>query len=231
MATNTERYFNFPIQFLNGFMYDTETILLNIQCYALYDYYLKIYKGSAIDRIEASAKFFNLSLKNSEYFLNYAENIYEKSPANAPKVGLNLSIYWDFYKNDKTEFDKICLLGFLGIKSILGDKAYYKLTNKNWLSRMDGKPKAVNDYLELSDEIQKYANEYQLKKIKMALRENWGLVTYSNHNRGFYVSFTIDLKQLITIAEKNRKAIKEKQYKEKEKEILKEVLFLLDGKC
>jgi hypothetical protein len=39
---------------------------------------------------------------------------------NSPEVGFNFSIFWSFINKDKSEFNKIYLLGFLGIKSILG---------------------------------------------------------------------------------------------------------------
>ena len=107
---------------------------------------------------------------------------------------------------------------------MIGAKPYYKANNFFLWSRMDGKTNTIVEVSELSNEIKRFANEYQTKKIKTALRNNWGLVHYARHTRGFYVSFKITLKQLILEAEKRRSSTKEKQYKEQEKEILKEVL-------
>jgi hypothetical protein len=87
------------------------------------------------------------------------------------------------------------------------------MINKYWLSRMDGNPKTIKDFSELSPEIEKFSSEYQTKKIKRALRNGWGLVTYSRYCRGFYVSFKIPLMELILEAEKRRISTKEKQYK------------------
>lgn len=228
METNKERYFNFPIQLLKGFIDNPIGSLNEIHRYSIYENSLKLYKGSELERFKESADFFIVTFHNIENSFDEAKEIYHSIPINSPKVGLNLSIFWDFYKNDKTEFDKICLLGFLGIKSILGTKAFFKLTNKNWLSRMNGNSKEVEYYSELSNEIIKYANEYQLKKIKRSLQNNWSLVTYSRFTRGFYVSFSMSQKDLIMIAEKNRISTKEKQRKAKEKEIVKEVLEQLN---
>lgn len=222
--TQKEKYFNFPIQLLERFMIDPKKVLNNICEYAIYENSLKLEYGSGQEKIKDSASFYNMTLANNKKSLENGSMLYDSLPINSPKVGLNLSIWWDFYKNDKTDFDKICLLGFLGIKSIVGTKAYCKITNNYWLARMDGSTKAITDVCLLSNEIIKYSNEYQTKRIKIALRNDWGLVTYSRHTRGFYVSFKLTLKQLIMEAEKKRISTKEKQYKEQEKQLLNEVL-------
>lgn len=220
-----EKYFNFPIQLLAGFMIDENNkTLINILDYSVYENSLKLVFGKDLQKVVDSASFYNITLGDKNRTLKNGKMLYNSIPTNSPKAGLNLSIFWNFYKNDKTEFDKICLLAFLGIKSIIGSKSYCKLTNLFLWSRMDGKTNAIVTVSELSNEIRKYANEYQTKKIKTALRNNWGLVHYARHTRGFYVSFKITLKQLIFEAEKRRISTKEKQYKEQEKETLKQVL-------
>lgn len=223
-SNSDERYFNFPVQLLGGFMDNSIKILDSIADYAVYEHSLKLILGSEIENMKDSANYYNITLGNYKKSLENGKLAYNRLPNNSPKVGLNLSLFWDFYKDEKTEFDKICLLGFLAIKSILGSKAYCKLDNKFWLSRMDGQTKSINDFDELSKEISQYANEYQTKKIKTALRDNWGLVTYSRYTRGFYVSYSISLEQLIYEAEKRRAATKEKEYKHQEKEALKRAL-------
>jgi Tfp pilus assembly ATPase PilU len=117
--------------------------------------------------------------------------------------GINLRIYWDFRKNHKTEFEKVCLLAFLAIKSILGQKAFCKITNDFFVARMDGKAKTCKS-LEISPALQKYINEYQLNRIKMTLKSKWYLVTYGRRMRGFYVAFDMSLDELIYNAEKAR---------------------------
>lgn len=94
---------------------------------------------------------------------------------------------------------------------------------------MSGKSKSVNDWKELPEHIYKYCNEYQTsKKIIPALREAWGLVYYSRYTRGFYVSFTLTLDQLVYEAEKRRKTVKDKQRKEQEKEAVKKAMERLN---
>lgn len=221
---NKEKYFNFPIQLLEGFMNENRKILTDISNYAIYENTLKLEHGTELQKTKDSANFYNMTLGNVKNTFNNGKILYNSIPTSSPKVGLNTSIFWDFYNNEKTEFDKICLLAFLSIKSIIGLKPYHKATNLYLWSRMDGKVKAIVEVSELSNEIKKYANEYQTKKIKTALRNNWGLLYYGRHTRGFYVSFILTLKQLIFEAEKRRISTKEKQYKLQEKEILKDVL-------
>lgn len=225
---DNQKYFNFPVQLLSGFVINTQKVLNDITDFSIYERSLKLDFGTPIEKIKESSNFYGIRLGNNKKSLDNGRLIYNSIQKKSPYVGLSVSIFWDFYKNDKTDFDKICLLGFLAIKSILQKNTYCKIDNKYWLSRMDGKSKSVSDYSELSNEIRIYANEYQPKKIKMALRDNWGLVTYSRYTRGFYISYRLTLEQLIYEAEKRRKATKENQYKQEEKEALKKVLEKLN---
>lgn len=226
-----EKYFNFPIQLLEDFMKnDTKLIIRNISDYVIYEDSLKLYEGTSLEKMISSGSNYGMTLGNNQKTFDNGKELYNSLPLNSPRAGIKLSIWWDFYKNDKTEFDKICLLSFLGIKSILGrQKSYCKTTNKYLWARMDGKVKAVNEIWELSNEIKKYANEYQTKKIKAALRNSWGLVTYSRYCRGFYVSYKLTLEELIMEAEKRRKSTIERQYKDHEKELVKKTLDKLRG--
>lgn len=226
---NDKKYFNFPVQLLEGFMVDDKKVLNNICDFAIYENSLKLNHGTELQKIKESSSFYKVDLADNKRSLDNGLMLYDSIPSKSPYVGLSLSIFWDFYNNDKSEFDKICFLAFLGIKSILGNKAFCKTTNNYWLSRMDGKQNQINDNLQLSDHVKKYANDYQTGKIKKALRNDWGLITYSRYCRGFYVSFKQTLEELIYEAEKRRKSAVEKQYKAKEKEALNSVLNRLNS--
>jgi hypothetical protein len=80
----------------------------------------------------------------------------------------------------------------------------------------------------LSSSIYKYANEYQTKKIKYQLSEYWNLITYSRYTRGFYVSFSLSLDELVYEAEKRRKSVKEKQKRQLQNEAVKNALIRLN---
>ena len=221
------QYFNFPIHLLNSFLLDSKTVLNQISDYSIYVHSLILEEGDEMQCFKSSASYFSITMNGYTSSYERGKRLHENTPDNSPKVGLSLKIYWDFYSNDKNEFDKVCLLGFLAIKSILQQKPYCKIDNKFMLSRMDGKAKS-HEFKDLTPKIQKYANEYQTKKIKYALRDNWGLITYSRYTRGFYVSFKLTPKQLIMEAEKRRISTKEKQYKAQEKQALKEVMEQLN---
>jgi hypothetical protein len=219
------KYFNFPIQLLSDLFKDKNKTLDCISEYALYAHSLKLELGqSSYDNFLSAAKFFHVVLgggdDNKKRQFKSGKDVYNSIPKSAPKVGLNITIFWDFYKNEKSEFDLACLAAFLAIRSILGDKPYCKITNAFFWARMCGYPKKINDVSELSASVAKYANEYQTRKIKNALSDKWFLVTHSRYTRGFYVSFKLDIDALVYEAEKQRKSTKDKQRKEKEKAAL-----------
>ncbi|SDB33674.1 hypothetical protein SAMN03097699_0774 [Flavobacteriaceae bacterium MAR_2010_188] len=208
------KYFNFPIQLLDGFMENPKQCLLNILDFALYANSLKLeFSYTDLDAFKASCKHYNVKKSHYQNGLNNGKELYETCPSNSPKVGLDLNIFWDFFKNEKTDFEKATFLGYMAIRSILQDKPYCKITNLYWLSRMDGLAKTTKSKDKLSSSIKKYANEYQTRKIKAALCDGWSLQTYSRYTRGFYVSFKLSLEDLVYHAEKRRKSTKEKQRK------------------
>lgn len=219
-----EKYLNFPIQLLSGFMIDDKKVLNNIIDYAIYQNSLKLEIGTDLSKIKTSAGFYNMTLANDKKTFDNGKILYNSIYENSPKVGLSISMFWDFYKNDKSEFDKICLLAFLGIKSILGNKSYCKANNLYLWARMDGKTNTIVEVSELSNEIKKYANRYQSENIKNELILNWHLIYYSHYTRGFYISLKMSLEDLIFEAEKKRKSIKENQQKQLKNEALKKAL-------
>lgn len=222
---NDVKYLNFPIQLISGLFTNKEETLTNILYCGLYSHSLKLDLGEdEFDNFLSSVKFYNVSMSGSNYDkknkFQTGMKIYNSIGATSPKVGLNMAVFWDFYKNEKSEYELACLAAFLAIKSILGSKPYCKMNNAYLWARMNGNSTSMKDISELSEHILKYTNEYQTVKIKNELRDSWGLNAYSRYTRGFYVSFTLELDALIFEAEKKRKSTKEKQYKQLEKEAL-----------
>lgn len=222
---SNQRYFNFPVCLLIDFLTDTKACLNNIINYSLYAHSLKEDYDDGFVNFIMTCEFYDIDLdeEDTEYKLNAAQEVYEEAEFHAPKVGLNLDIFWDFYKKEKSDYEKVCLLAFLAIKSILGNKAYCKTDNKYLLSRMNGSALS-HDLDKLPEPLQKYSSEYMVKKIKNELKNNWGLRSYSRYTRGFYVSYTLKLESLMYEAEKKRKMNIEKQRKLEEKAILEKVL-------
>jgi len=213
------KYFNFPVPLLSNFLTNKKECLDNILYYSLY-YHAenKLEHGSIDQRIKASADHYNVQLGSAaNAILNGKELNEVYNDQNLPIIGLSLNIYWDYRSNYKTEFEDVTLLAFLAIKSIVQKKSYNKLTNLFWLSRMNGNPGTVESAKELSNELQRYAKEYQITKIKDELSINWNLIHYGRYTRGFYVSFKMTLENLIFQVEKKRKSKQVQTEKEKRK--------------
>jgi len=61
------------------------------------------------------------------------------------------------------------------------------------------------------------------------LQENWGLIYYAQHTRGYYVTFKLDLKTLILEVMKRKRKSIEKQRLEKLKLLEKQALEKLNN--
>lgn len=216
VSNNEQRYLNFPIQLLQNFLIDTDRCLYNILAYGVYSHSQKLEFGEETDLLWDSLFYFQIEVDHDEELFRHGEKLFYSLPEKCPKVGLNTSIFNQFYGRQKDEFEKVCLLAFLSLKSIIGTKPFIKTNNRIWLSRMDGNPKSI-DMNELSDEVRKYSSKYQARKIKEELSMKWGLKTYSRTNRGFYISFKMSKNDLVYQAEKKRKQYALKRIKEEEK--------------
>jgi len=214
-----KKYFNVPVQLLQDFMSDKTTVLNNIFDYAIYNHaFNHISEGKDLTRIRAALNYYGVTTGNENRTLTNGEALFNSIPEDSPKVGINKDVYFDFYKNDKTDFEKACFLAFLAIKSIINKKAYCRITNAYLWARMDGNTHSVDSIADLSPDIQKFANEYQMRKIKTELRNNWKLVFYGRYTRGCYYSFTLQFDELVFQAEKKRKSTIDKIYKEQEQQ-------------
>ena len=207
-------YYNFPIQLVKGFLDDSKKVLIDISHYCIYRVFFdnfEKYSGS-FTGYQQACKDFGIEFKNVAAAYQSGKNLYDATIEKSPMVGMTSEMYWDFFTNEKTEFEKVLLLGDLAFKSILGSKSYIKLDNKYWFSRMDGNAKSVDKEL-LDEKIRRYYNEYQTKKIKNKLITDWGLASYSRYNRGFYISYKMSLEDLAYHAEKIRKSTQDKKIK------------------
>ena len=207
------KYFNFPIQLLKGFMIQPIVCLDNISDYCLVKDALDSGEEVTVEAISEVCDQFGITVPDVAKLRRKGLKLLRDIPGGGPMVGLSLKVYWDFYQEEKTDFDKITLLAYLAMKSIIQNKAYQKLENKFWYSRMDGNVTSCEPD-QLSTEVRFYFTEYYSKRLKQELTDNWGLKTYSRYTRGFYISFKLSLEDLIFEALKRRKAMKEKQNKD-----------------
>ncbi len=208
-------YFNFPVELLKGFFGNKKECLKDALYFSIYSHSLKLDADTPYKRFLCSEKYFGVKLADREDAFRQGELLYDSFASNTPKTGIERNMFWDFYENEKADIENASLLAFLALKSIIGVKPYTKATNLYLWARMDGKNSTISDVNELSDELKGFANRYKTDLIKVELQNNWGLKMYSRYTRGFYVSFTMDLTDLIFQAEKKRKSRKEKELKQK----------------
>lgn len=134
-----------------------------------------------------------------------------------PFSNIKQSIYFDYYKNEKDEWQNIMLLAFLGIRSIIGDKTYCKITNDYLFARMAGERKAITSGKYLPKEIKKYYTEHYKRMIRVELEEKWHMTSYCG--RGYFASFDLEYKDLVKNIHKNSLKYRAKKTSKKKKEI------------
>lgn len=223
------KYFNFPIHLMQGILKSNEQtkkeFLNNLLYYAVYRHSILIedlneYEETESERFKRSAEWFKVSLGNLNFALSKGKILYSKYENAKVFVGLNLDIFWKFYKSNKTNYQWECLFSFLALKSIIGKKKFVKTNNQMLYTRMAGKEK-VKEYQKLKGFN---FTRYHLDKIKTELQINWGLQYYSRYTKGFYAGFDIDLETLIYEAEKKKDSMKAALLKAEKKATLNTVL-------
>ena len=203
-------YLNIPVQLLSGFMIDTRKSIRDIYFYSLYAHFIKIEKGTIKEKYKATCDWFNFQELDREENLKRGKVLFDRYQ-NSPMTGIDRNLYSEFNKLDKSDFEKACFLAYHALKSIVGGKTFQKVDNKLLWARMDGKTSTIGDASELSEEVRFFSQEYQTLKIKRELQDNWGLIYYAQQTRGFYVSFKLNLKSLITEVMKRKKKSIDKQ--------------------
>ncbi|KAF0132033.1 MAG: hypothetical protein FD155_557 [Bacteroidetes bacterium] len=223
-------YLNFPIQMVEGLIPDRhrnspKRIYDEIAYYAIYRQSRKSKEWTEIKRIKDAINFFDFSIRDESLAYSDGKRLYERYPLNSPRTGISKQLFFEFSKNDKTDFEIATLTAFLALKSIVGDKPYMRISNLFMLSRMDGKVKSVKDKKELSSAVRKYATEYYAKRLRNELFDNWGLVYVQS--RGVCISFTLTLNELQTAAlketVKSKDRFRSKQMREAKEEAVKQV--------
>ena len=225
MRHSKSKYFNFPIQLLKGMLLNKQRTLEDIFDYSVYARSLKFYYSNSDEKFTKALEYYGVTVENKAESRKNGRGLMNNTyPGSSPMTGMSVHMYFDFYENDKSEFEIVCLLAFLSLKSIVGNKRYAKTNNLFLLSRMDGNTKAVKSPEDLSPEIREYNTHYRMRKIKDTLDNNWGLKTYSNHMRGFYFSFEISPADLVYEALIRTDRIKKEMQKLANKEATEEAL-------
>lgn len=213
------RYFSFPIVLLDGIFENKMQCLNQMFDYSAYKKSLD-YEGNESERYKQALKYLGVTNENEKKSIENGKYLIDSIPDNLPTTSINIDVFFDYYKNSKTEYEIAQLTAVLAIKSILGKKDYYKTNKKLIIARMFG----FNSVKELPENthilLKKYSNKYQIDKLLNELQLYWGLKLFSDHCRGFYLSFKLSLKDLAKINIEAKKSVKLNDLKLRKKEAL-----------
>lgn len=225
------RYFNFPIQLIRGASVDISKVCWDIICHSLYKQALAASAIPKEEDIKRAADYYRVPILETSIktALKNGRTLYDSIPSRSPIAGISSDVVLDYRQNEKSEFEIACFCAYAGVKSYLGKDPYKKITNLTLLSRMSG----YSSEREIQENnpifLSLYSSRWKIDKIKSNLKMRWGVKIYSRHTRGLWVSTTMNLEELIIVAEKARKRYIEKTYKEQEEEALKRALRSVYG--
>ncbi len=197
-----DKFFNFPILLMQSAP-NMKVFCNNVIDYCIYKHSLSL-EGTADTRMKAASHYFGVALGNVSRSLRDGRELYDSMPTRPAMTGINKDLLFEFYKEDKTDFEIASLIAFLAIKSILGKKSYSRITNEYLLCRMAGY-NSKQDLRELPEYLTPYRKRRGLNRIKMELQRSYGLKIYARYTRGFFVSFSLTLEELIKEVEMKRK--------------------------
>lgn len=221
----SEKYYNFPITMLAswyGEFHKKNTFLDDAINYHIYSYSLKEEQTSFEDLediFDKSSDYFGVAKWGAGGGFNKAKKTYQTYKNSRVFVGVSKTMYWDFYKEEKTEHEWNCLIAHLALRSISGNKSVTKSDNTMLYARMSGREKR-NEY---NPSYDVNLNRYQRGKIIDELEANWNL-QYYGRTRGFYFSYTKGYDELIMDVELRKATNKKKQLTLEKERIRQEVL-------
>lgn len=218
-----QRFFNFPIMMLQGVLEgwkDKKDFLKDVLFYHIENHAQKLedlneYEETEVQRFKRSAEYWGVKMSgNIERSHERGAELLEEFEKSKVFVGISTEIFWNFYQNEKTQFEWECLAAFLALKSILGKKTFCKSNNALLYARMSGN-ESVTDLHSLT------FSRFHRDKIILKLEIEWNLKYYSRYTKGFYFGIDTTLQDLIFFAEDRRESFKAKELKKSKDEILK----------
>lgn len=226
MAKKKEKMLNFPIALLQGFLkpYEAPTAMLNVLCYGAYQYgnasgendYTAFMGGAAYLGLEDELKSMGIPP-----CCMLGEEAYHRFKG-TPMTGISTDTLLDWYYNGETKSQrqKLTFLAFAACKSFFADGKKWFFTNEMFLfSRMDGRASPVIYSGDLSPELQPYCKTYWRREVLNDLQLDYRLKVYSTYGiRGFYLSFSQSIRQLVAIAEEGKRKSRIKKLEAEKRE-------------
>jgi hypothetical protein len=215
-------FFNFPVSLLRPAFSNMRKVCNDIIDYAIFKH-AETLEGNPAKRTKDSAKFFSVTLGNISQSYENGKTLFNDTPIKTAMTGISSTLLFDFYQNEKTDFEISLLLAFLAIKSILGKRSYCKLNSEFLLSRMAGLT-SKNEIKDFPEPLKKFQSRYHLDCLKYELKKSFGLQIYARYTRGFFVSFELPLEQLIREVEIKRKKYIAKTQGDEQSKAVKKIL-------
>lgn len=221
--SDEKKYFNFPIKMLQGVLegwkdkdeFMTDILYFHIENHAQKLEDINEYEETEVQRFKRSAEYWNVSMSgNLSSRQQRGAELLAAFEDSKVFVGISTDVFWNYYKNEKTDLEWECLVAFLALKSILGNKSYCKSNNGLLYARMSGNESSKDDY-------SLTFTRFHRDKIIFKLETEWNLKYYSRHTKGFYFGIDVTLKELIFNAESKREKLKVEALKNSKAEILK----------
>jgi len=165
--------------------------------------------------------------------LSSAKSIISKLPDNDPLVTIKKEMIFDYYKNQKTAYEKDMFACYLGIRSIIGRKDYTSTTKEMILCRMLGckSKEHIKDALktkELKKVYEAYSKRYAMDKLLDNLVK-YKFITKIGIKplRRTYVSTRYDLPELTEAIQKDFTQSSLKDNRKLESQAASEILNLI----
>lgn len=171
------------------------------------------------DKIVYSNKWHFNNEETWEKAIRIGGRLYRENRGKA-RTGISRTVFWDYYNNEKSQWQIIELLGYLAIKSIVGKQPSRKVGEKLLKARMSGLH-AIKDGA-IDSSIEEFLTESKMRSLKTRLCLNWGMKKSPTKARGFWVSMgnKTSLVGLIISSKVNSRKNKIKRLKEQEREAL-----------
>ena len=121
----SERFFNFPIQMMQGVLEgwkDKDEFLRDLLYYHIQSHAEKLedlneYEETEEQRFKRSAEFWGVKMSgNIERSYERGAELLEEFEKSKVFVGISTEIFWNFYQNEKTQFEWECLVAFFSVK-------------------------------------------------------------------------------------------------------------------
>lgn len=220
--TETPIYYNFPITVVAGFMDDPEAALRRMIAWATYDNTRRMKHERGRDRLFYAMAEMDYEVEDKQAWYNVCGETYHLYKG--PRCGISRKMWWEVVESVDywREEEKVLFLGFLGAKSIQGNKPYALTCNRQICARMNGRATTYASDEEMREQsdpaILRYFTRKRRQRMRRELEQQYRVSTYSQkYIRGYYISTQMPLDRLAKAVERKR-AKNAKTYAERMRE-------------